>query len=42
MKSAEELKSHTIDDQLNDLNKALLLFKSSYEVQIIVAIKTIP
>ena len=42
LKSVEELRSHTIDEELNDINKCIVLLKSSYEVQLIVGVKMIP
>jgi hypothetical protein len=42
LKSIEELRSHTIDEELNDINKSIVLLKSSYEVQLIVGVKMIP
>ncbi|CAF1034388.1 unnamed protein product, partial [Brachionus calyciflorus] len=42
VKSVEELRSHTIDENLNDFGKTIFLLTSSYEAQIIVGISKIP
>jgi len=42
LKSDEELKSHTIDEDLNDFKKSIILLKSNYEAQLICGIKMIP
>ena len=41
-KSVEELRSHTLDEELTDINKAIVLLKSNYEVQLIVGVKMVP
>lgn len=40
--SVEEIKSHTIDEDLNDFKKTIILLKSNYEAQLLCGIKSIP
>lgn len=42
VKSAEELESHTIDEEIDNVSKSIILLKSCYEAQVICGIRMIP
>lgn len=42
MQSVEEIRSHTIDEDMDPLNKAFVLLKSAYEAQLICGIRMLP